>query len=99
MLPLCNIVLPINAAKFFKSISQIAAFEIYDMNDFFHKTLDISPTEPFSDNFEELGFESQYILNNMGVMVIFYLLYPVLMIVYSIITKFCKCNGNLFCKK
>ena len=99
MLPLCNIALPINAAKFFKTISQIAAFEIYDMNDFYHNLLNIPPTEAFSDNFEELGFESRYILNNVGAMVLFYLLYPVLMIVYSILNKYCKCNGNLFCKK
>ena len=97
MLPLCNIALPINAAKFFKIISQIAAFEIYDTNDFFHKVLNIPPTEPYSDNFEDLGFESQYMLNNTSIMVAFYLLYPVLMIVYSILAKYCKCN--LFCKK
>ena len=81
MLPLCNIVLPINAAKFFASVSQIAAFEIYDFNDAIHSMLDIEPTQPFSLSFKELGFDSRYMLNNLGTMLIFYALYPVLMLV------------------
>lgn len=97
MLPLCKVVLPINAAKFFKSISEIAAFEVYDMNDAYHGMLSIPPTDPFSDNFEELGFESKYILNNMGVMVFFYLLYPVFLIIYSIMFRYCRTSNR--CKK
>ena len=97
MLPLCNVVLPINAAKFFGSISQIAAFEIYDFGDHILALLNIPATEPFSDNFEELGFESKYMLNNLGTMLIFYLLYPILMLVNLILEKFCTCARC--CKK
>ena len=38
--------------------------------------LGVPDTEPVSDNFDELGFESKYMLNNMGTMIIFYLIYP-----------------------
>ena len=92
MLALINVVLPINAAKFFRVIAKIAAFQIIDMNDFFHKMLDISPTEPYGKNFEELGFESQYILNCMSIMVFFYVLYPVSILINWILGKYCKFN-------
>ena len=82
---------------FFSSISQIAAFEVYDFGDHIHDLLDIPPTEPFSDNFEELGFESKYVLNNLGTMLIFYLLYPILMLLHSILLRLCQCT--LCCKR
>ena len=88
MLPLCKVELPINASKFFKGISEIAAFEIYDLNDPIHKMLNIMPTEPFSENFGELGFESKYMLNNLGTMMFFYILYPVLAILNLILKRF-----------
>ena len=92
MLPLCHVILPINAAKFFGSISSIAAFEIYDFGDHIHDLLDIPATEPFSDNFEELGFESRYMLNNMGTMLLLYISYPILMLLHLILEKFCLCT-------
>ena len=67
------------------------------MNDPFHEMLSIPPTEAFSENFGELGFGSQYFLNNMGVTVFFYPLYPVLMIIYMILFKYCRFNNR--CKK
>ena len=67
------------------------------MNDTFHEMLSIPPTEAFSENFGELGFESQYFLNNMGAIVFFYPLYPVLMIIYMILFKYCRFNNR--CKK
>lgn len=36
LLPLMKVQLPANAAIFFKSIFQIAAFDFYDMNDILH---------------------------------------------------------------
>ena len=67
------------------------------MNDPFHEMLSIPPTEAFSENFGELGFESQYFLNNMGAIVFFYPLYPVLVIIYMILFKYCRFNNR--CKK
>lgn len=98
MLPLCQVVLPINASKFFGAIAQIATFEIYDLNDHINDILDVPDTEPVSDNFEELGFESKYMLNNMGTMLIFYLIYPVFMLAHWM-TKRKLCRTQLCCKK
>ena len=84
LLPLCKVTLPINAANFFQTIFQIAAFAFYDTNDMLHYLLSLEPSEPFNDNLGELGFESRYILNNMGTMLIFYIVYPVCMLVERI---------------
>lgn len=51
LLPLMKVQLPANAAIFFKSIFQIAAFDFYDMNDVIHEALELEPTEPFNENF------------------------------------------------
>ena len=49
-----------------------------------HETLDLVPIEPKNSNFEELGFESRYLINNMGTMVFMFLIYPVLFIIQKI---------------
>ena len=92
MLPLCNVILPINAAKFFGTISSIAAFEVYDFGEPINKMLDVPATEPYNDNFEELGFESRYMLNNMGTLFFFYPAYPALMLIHWILNRFCNCT-------
>ena len=84
ILPLCRVTLPINAAKFYEEIFKIAAFDFYDTGDMVHQTLDLVPTEPLNGNFEELGFESRYLLNNMGTIIFMFLIYPVLYIIQKI---------------
>ena len=53
--------------------------------------LDLEPTEPFSLSFKELGFESRYMLNNLGTMLIFYALYPVSMLLQLFLSRCCRC--------
>ena len=89
--------LPANAAIFFKSIFQIAAFDFYDLNDIINSLLQIEPTEPFNENFEDIGFESRYIINNMGTMIFFYIFYPSLIIFEKAISR-CK-NSSLCCNR
>ena len=95
LLPLMKVQLPSNAAIFFKSIFQIASFDFYDLNDIIHEVLDLEPTEPFNENFEDIGFESKYMINNMGTMIFFYILYPLLILIEKGIRK-CK-NRSLCC--
>ena len=98
MLALLQINMPDNVANFFKSIFSIAAFDFYDTNDVLHEWLEIPPTEPFGDRFEQLGFESKYVLNNMGTMAIFYLVYMLLMIIQKCIHSgrhTCNCAKNM----
>ena len=87
LLPLCRVTLPADATVFFKHIFEIAAFAFYDTNDLIYNGLDTEPGEPFNDNMEDLGFDTQYMLNNMGSMVVFYLLYPPLALISHISLK------------
>lgn len=77
------------------SIFQIAAFDFYDLNDHLHDWLNIEPTEPFNDNFNELGFESRYMLNNMGTMILFVLAYPFLLIVQKALFQCKNCCQSI----
>jgi hypothetical protein len=97
MLPLCKVILPSNASTFFKSIFQIAAFDFYDMTDIINSLLNLQPTKPFNENFEDLGFDSLYFLNNMGTMIFFWIIYPVFLLVERVIS-ICK-NCSLCCVK
>ena len=65
------------------------------MNDPIHNLLNIEPTEPFSDNFEQLGFESRYMLNNMGTMIFFILAYPILWIIQKVLLSCKKCSRRI----
>ena len=85
-MPLFKTNIPANAGVFFKQIMQIAAFEIIEISEPLNKILDLQPTEPINENFEAVGFESIYLLNNMGTLAIAYLIWAVA----AIITLFLK---------
>ena len=97
MLPLCKVNLPANAAKFFNSIFQIAAFDFYDLNEIIDSLLDLEVTDPLTPNFEKIGFESRGFLNNMGTMIFFYVFYPLLILLHKISSKFR--NSSRCCRK
>ena len=81
LLPLMKVLLPNNATTFFKRIFTIVEFDIYDMNEFYQDLLGVPDTGPYNENMEDFGFESCYILNNMGTMILFYITYSLLMLV------------------
>ena len=74
-MPLFQVILPSNCGLFFKQVMEIAAFDFYEFGDIIHSKFEIEETEPVSEGFEQIGFESQYFLVNMGTMVIFYAIY------------------------
>ena len=76
LMPLLKVVLPGNVYVFFSAIFQIAAFDYYDTNDMLHELLDVPETDPYNESFGELGFESRYLLNNLGTMLFFFLAIP-----------------------
>ena len=81
MLPLMKVVPPSNAAIFFSAIFQIAAFEVYETGDAVNAGLGLPEKPGLSPNFEELGFESIYFINNMGTMIFFHAVYPLAVLV------------------
>ena len=66
LLPLLSVSMPANTGKFFGHLTQIAAFDLLETNEFFTEELELEPKEPLSINFEATGFENTYFLNNLG---------------------------------
>ena len=48
----------------------IAAFDFYDVQDIVHDTFNLPPTDPVNEQFNVLGFESKYLLINMGTLML-----------------------------
>ena len=67
--------MPANAQIFFNQINKIASFDIIDMDPIINKLLNLNETEPLNANFEAIGFQSMYFLNNMGSLTIGFLIY------------------------
>ena len=92
LMPLCDVSLPANVLDFFGKIFEIAAFDIYpNLGENINWLLNLEPTEPMTKGFEELGFESVYILNNMGTMTIFFIGYPALILLQKVLQR---CKGS-----
>ena len=96
MMPLFKIEMPANAEMFFTGMMQIAAFDVYEFGDIIHELMMIDPTDPINENYEKLGFQSQYFLVNMGTILVFVLTYILSLIVSPIISLFsygrCSCK-------
>ena len=91
MIPLCAVILPINAAGFFSQIRQISAFQFFSTNDWINEWLKLEPTDPFNDNFNELGLGTRHMLNNLGTLFIFFIVYPLLVLLYYLVHPFRNC--------
>ena len=66
--------MPANASVFFLNLMTIAAFDFYEIGEDVNRWLDLDPTDPVSQNFNQLGFESLYFINNMGTLILWPLL-------------------------
>ena len=66
MMPLFKVNMPGNAQNFFNVIFTIASFDIVNLDPTINKALSLNATDPFNDNFGALGFQSIYLLNNLG---------------------------------
>ena len=74
-------------------IYQVAAFDFIEIDDYVNDFLKIPPAAPYNANFESLGMESTYMLNNLGSLLLIYLSYPVLLILYRSIYTFRNCSN------
>lgn len=66
ILPLFNASMPANAGMVFKYLTQIASFDIFDIGDYVDEYLQLEDTDPVNIEFETLGFDSQWFINNIG---------------------------------
>jgi len=81
LLALFDISLPANAEIFFRQLMSITAFEVFEIGDVVNAILSLEKTDPVNENYNALGFESVYFINNMGTLFIVFLIYPVMMLV------------------
>ena len=67
LIPLFHVILPANAARFFNILMEIAAFDFLGNFDLVSWILpNHEETDAINNNFEGLGFETLYFINNMG---------------------------------
>jgi len=80
LLPLFDIKAPANAELFFRQLMSVVAFEVYDTGDIVNATLSLEEVNPVNENYNTVGFESVYFINNMGTLFIVFMMYPVMML-------------------
>jgi len=86
-MPLLNVTLPANAAVFFRGLMTFAAFDIIDTSPYLNALLALNPTEPLNNNFEALGFESVFLLHNLGSLILAFLFYPLAIVTMLLLRK------------
>ena len=80
--------LPANTLTFLKGIYSIASFDFYpNLNDNINELLNLLPTKPMTEGLADLGFDTNFILNNLGTMVIFFLGNIVLVLVQKVLER------------
>ena len=85
LVPLFKIILPANAATFFKTLMDIAAFDfIENIEPLSWLVGTDTPSEPVNGNFEALGLETTRFLSNLGTQFYFFFVY----IAGSVLTNF-----------
>jgi hypothetical protein len=60
---------------FFAQLMKIAAFDIIDTAKYWDKWLNQTETDGLNENFNSLGFDSMWFMNNMGTMFLAYIVY------------------------
>lgn len=60
---------------FFAQLMKIAAFDIIDTAKYWDKWLNQTDTDALNENFNSLGFDSMWFMNNMGTMFLAYIVY------------------------
>jgi len=85
MMPLLKVTLPANAGVFFNAIFAIAAFDFFEVEDYVNAALSLDPTDPFSSNFDSIGFGSIYIINNLGPLSLTFIIYPLVVLLHSVL--------------
>jgi hypothetical protein len=88
MIPLFKIEVPEQVWPFFRTIMELAAFDIVPDSafDFVFALDDKNKPEPITDNFGVVGFETTLFISNMGSPFIYMTLYPI-MVVTSLLLR------------
>ena len=88
LMPLFKVQLPGNAQNFFNKIFQIAAFDFFETEDYINSILKLNKTEPLDANFDALGFQSMFFLNNLGSMSFVFVIYFAVILLLLVVDLF-----------
>ena len=66
LLPLLSVSMPANTGMVFDLLTRISAFDLVETNEFLTELLKLKPKDPLNAKFETIGFESPYLINNLG---------------------------------
>ena len=79
--------MPSNIALVFYVLMRIAAIDVIPTDNLYDTLFDLEPTEPLSINFEAVGFESMWLIYNLGSITLFACSIPLLMMLVEATQK------------
>jgi hypothetical protein len=74
---------------------KIAAFDIIDTEKYLNAILKLNSTDPLNENFDKLGFNSMRFLNNLGSMLLGFIIYFLLIVLLYILGPFMRFSVKL----
>jgi len=86
-MPLFKVSMPANASLFFAQMMAIAAFDLIETGPYLDVLLNLPPSDPLNSNFAAVGFESRYVLHNMGTLLLALILYVISIFLAFIMQK------------
>ena len=78
---------PPNAALFFNSLMQICAFDPIPTEEWWHEVLQVEVTEAVSPNFSLIGYESKWLLVNLGSFAFFLIVFPLFYLISPLLAR------------
>ena len=100
--PLINVSFPGNAFMLYDNMIAVATFDILPSDVILPAMFpNLTEEEPFSAKFERLGYETQYIIFNMGTMFIVFAFNMILLVLYLPFRMCGRCSklGKVLAKK
>ena len=89
MLPLFNVSIPGNAATFYGFLMQIASLDIIPTDFIYNDIFGWTPSEPINENFDSDGYGSTMFIYNIGSLMIWVTIYPILVASYLLLGISC----------
>jgi hypothetical protein len=89
---LVDVAIPSRTSLFFSSLMESVTFQIFDLNDFYDLFVKFDfEDEPLSDQFYTFGYESLYVLKNLGTVTLLCVVAVLIWLVtFTTISLFCN---------
>ena len=96
VMPLFNTNIPANAGMFFGFIMNLASFNLLPTDEFYHSYMVMSKDPgALNSNFEDQGYGSVYLLQNLGTLLVAILTIPIFVGLYYLMKPFTRCSTRI----